>query len=568
MLDSSWKASVRRWACYALALGLGTLVALSICPPIDAQEPQPPAAAAQAQPPATPPATPPAAAQPPAPASPEPAAKAAPEPAAPAKPPAPRLVTPYRQLPKLSAEEEKAYQSKRSAIQRILRAGTVPPAQEQEFRDYYYKYALLRWTWADRQHEVAKWRRELRNELSASYKTARTTNPAHDQLALLALEFLRNVARKDLNFAPTARFNAVLMIGELNKEEAGMGGKEPEPLPEAFDELVRVVQDPGQIDGVKIAALIGLHRHCLTGNRDRRALAVWAGLVQNPEAERVRSDEGHAWFRMKAVHTLAEMKGAGSTSAVARLFASVVAEEDSPFFLRYSAATGLGRLDYQGSTDLDLNAMLHTLGLLAVEICDVERQRIHDESQSRTSTQGGMMGMGGDTYGMGMGMGLGMETEPMESESDLYGMDPYGMGMSPTGPQSTKETRRIERVRRRLKDGLTAVLSGLGKRTKQPRRGEDPYGLSALVTDPTQNELIAEFSTPIYECFEIIDAKDDRDAQIKEGPLIEELEKLRGKLAEAVAKVGEPAPPAPEFEEPRGRRGGYSGMVDMPPGMQ
>lgn len=71
---------------------------------------------------------------------------------------------------------------------------------------------------------------------------------------MLVLNFMKNVVRMDLNFSPAARSNAILMIGDLNQEEAGTGAQAPLPLAEAMPFLVSVFQDPAQTDEVKIGA--------------------------------------------------------------------------------------------------------------------------------------------------------------------------------------------------------------------------------------------------------------------------------------------------------------------------
>ncbi|MDD4787243.1 MAG: hypothetical protein PHO07_08730, partial [Pirellulales bacterium] len=477
-------------------------------------------AAAQAPAAAAPDAASPAKAAAPEPAAPEPAA-AVPKPSAAeekpaddaaAKPPLPdkpRILPPFRQLPVVTEEQEKAFRAQRSNIQRSLRNGTIPPDQEQAFRQYYYGYALARWTYVDRQHEVAGYRRELRNELSMSYKAGRA-NQAHDHLAMLVLNFMKNVVRMDLNFSPAARSNAILMIGDLNQEEAGTGAQAPLPLAEAMPFLVSVFQDPAQTDEVKIGALNGICRHvvALKSRNNLQAISLEAistlvALAKMRDPERVRSDEGHAWMRTLAVEALAEWGGASNPAALADVFRNIVAETESPLFLRYAAAEALGKVAYQGNVSLDMNAYLHTLGMLAVSVCDIERERLHDEQLS-ASQSGAPGGMG---YGAGMPPGAegGMA-------SSAYGMDAefgMGMGYGMAAPASTEETRRIDRLRRRFKEGLSAVLIGLGKKSKTPSRNEAPYGLEAIAGQQAQKDLIARLSTPIHDCFAVIDEKKD-----------------------------------------------------------
>ncbi len=480
---------------------------------------------------------------------PAPAKPAAEAPAKPALPDKPRVLPPFRQLPVVTEEQEKAFRAQRANIQRILRNGTIPPDQEQTFRQYYYGYALARWTYVDRQHEVAGYRRELRNELTMSYKAGRT-NQAHEQLTALVLSFMQNVVRMDLNFSPAARSNAILIIGDLNQEEAATGGQAPLPLAEAMPFLVSVFQDPAQTDEVKIGALNGICRHIMAlKSRNSlqaispEAISTLVALAQMREPERVRSEEGHAWMRTLAVEALAEWGGASNPAALAKIFLDIVAETESPLFLRYAAAEGLGKVAYQGNVSVEMNAYLHTLGMLAVSVCDIERKRLHDEqlTASRSGAaigpgyEAGLMpgaegGMAGPSYAMDPEMGMGM-----------------GMGYGIGPPLSTEETRRIDRLRRRFKEGLSAVLIGLGKKSKTPSRNEAPYGLEAIAAQKPQKDLIASLSTPIHDCFAVIDEKKN-NRPISTIDLAKAIEEARDKLATVVASVGDAPPPAVKYE--------------------
>jgi hypothetical protein len=559
MLSPSRKSLTPHCAHSLLALAIGVVVTLAVCPSVQAQATQP--AAAQAQNPAAPA---PAAAQPPAPAAqpPSPAAKAS----APAKPSAPRLNRSYKGL-NIPADES-IYTKERSQIQKWLRAGTIPAGEEQRFTNYYRNYALARWTFTDRLYDVAGFRRELAKELAMSYKPNRP-NPAHDSLSLLVLSFMetctddKKLQSAGYNFSPVTRFNAIMMIGQLNQVEPS-GTKLPTPLPAALPILMRRFQDPNQIDAVKLGALVGIRRHCLLEPRNANTVAkMMVDLLREKDSKRVRSPEGHAWMRLLAVQTFADLKGRPNTPGVATEFLSVIAETDSPDFLRYAAASGLGSLDYTNA-GLDMNPLLQGLGLLAIEVCDSERQRMREEMESKKApTPSGMGGYGEYAGGSGEDMESGMG-----GYEDMMGGSGYGYGGMAAGPTTSKEDRQIERIRRRLKDGLTAVLIGLGKKTKSTR--QTASGVTAIAgTDEVKEQNIESLSDPIHEFFKVIDEKDrDTDKQIEAKPLDEAIADVRANLAEALSELGVEAPASPEFEplpepKPAGAygTGGYGEMM-------
>ncbi len=457
------------------------------------------------------------------------------------KPPAPRLTRP-RELPVLTPDREKEYTRKRSKIQSMLRSGVISPENEAEFNDYYKSYALPRWTWLKRrQQEVFKYRSELAGELTISYKANRGTNQAHDKLQALALLYMQGFVKPANNFSPTARFNAILMIAGMNEVESTIGNRVAKPLPQALGILRLCAGDKAQIDPVRLGALIGMRRHCRlmmeAGTAPPRDvlgdLKDWAEMK---ESERVCSDEGHAWMRLVAVRTFADVKGAPKPDYVAGMLRGIVGEKESADFLRYEAASALGSINYRETPGLNLDEFLHTLGLLTIEICDVERQRLRDELESE-KTPSSSAGYMEDAYMGGEGGEMGME-------DGGYGeMGMYGSGAMTTSPEASATDRQIERVRRRLQQGMTAALIGMGRKSRTVRAGEE-LGLNMMIENPK----IETFSIPIHDFFKVIDAKDDDDLRIQAKPLDEAIAEVRQKLADALSQIGPEAPPSPEFE--------------------
>ncbi len=447
----------------------------------------------------------------------------------------------YQGQAKLSADKVKEYQGKRLEIQRILKSSVLSPAQEQVLEDYYRQYALARWTYPDEQNEVAGYRRDLQNDLSRCNGT-----PGHAKLQEQVLGFMQVCTNPNtyaaMDLAPTVRFNAVMMIGDLNEVERS-GSTPPKPLPAALGILYQIFKDSRQIDAVKLGALLGIRRHLRlmdpNGTVPDPIIRLLADLIKTKDPERVRSEEGQAWFRLVAIQAFADLKGKPYPVPLSLQLLKVVAEEDSPEFLRYGAASALGSLDFTNAGNADMNAMLAPLGLLAVEVCDRERQRLRDETQSKKRPQTGGYGGG---YGEEYGAGMTGSYEEMSSEGG-YGYG--GMGAKPT---TTKEDRQIERVRRRLKEGMTAALIGMGKKRKTLARNEQLSGVSALAgTDPLKKEKVEAFSDAIHDFFTTIDAKED-DKQIQAKELDEAIAALRTSLAEALEEVGVQAPESPEFK--------------------
>ncbi len=482
----------------------------------------------------------------------------------------------YAELPQIDAEKEKEYLRNRLKIQGILTAEALQPAQEQIVEDYYRNYALARWTFRDRQNRVADYMNELKNELDRSYSPNRS-NPGHAKLVEEVFRYMtiytdpKTLANPKFDFAPTVRFNAILMLGELNQEESN-GTRPPKPLAKALPILIDRARDPQQIDAVRIGALIGIRRHCRLMEKNapvpNEVLRLLVDLVRAKESERVRSEEGHAWMRLLAIQTFADLQGRPKPAAVTQEILSVLAETESPEFLRYGAAEALGSLDYRNPAGLDMKVMLQALGLLTIEVCDQERQRLRDELESKKiPAPGGYGGYGGDLAGSMPGSMPSSMSGSMPSTSDMMmemsgsgSGDPYGYGAMAPSATSTKEDRQIERVRRRLKEGMTAALVGMGKKRKTLAQKEEATGISVLAgTDAVKKQYVDGFSNPIHDFFGTIDKKED-DKQIQAKALDTAIADLRTALETALTDVGGTVPPSPEFEplpEPKPLGGGY-----------
>jgi len=414
------------------------------------------------------------------------------------------------------------------------------------FNDYYRNYALARWTSLEHPEEVAKHRAELANDLTTSYKPTRSTNQAHDKLQALVILYTKGFVDPANNFSPTARYNAILMIGELNEVEPAMGVKFPKPLPQALDLLRKCVADEKHIDAVRLGALVGIRRHCRLMQEagteiPRDVLGDLANLAKTQESERVRSDEGQAWLRAVAAMTFGDIKGAPKQDWVANMLRGIVSESDSQPFLRYEAAYSLGNIDYRKAPGLDMNPFLHSLGLMAVELCDRERQTLRDELQSNEVKPPTSGYMGDYMAEGGGGDGYAGDVAP----DDMGG---YGYGGMSTPTVTTETDRELERVRRRLKEGMTAALIGMGRKTKTIRPSE-ATGMSMIAgADPQKTKAVESLSNPIHDFFKDIEKKGDDDKPIQAKALDEAIAKVRQELAAALSQIGPPAPESPEFE--------------------
>ena len=493
----------------------------------------------------------------------QPGAQPATGPAAPSAIPRPAGLKSYAKLP-VNADKR----NERVAIRKLLSAGVVPQDRRAQFDEYYTTYALARWTDPDLLGELEKkpnfnlpdCRRELRNDLITG-----RNGPVHDELAKLALDFLKTLAANPA-YHPASRYNATLAIGELNATETTSATTRPVPWGPALEVLVRAFADPNQVDAVRVAALVGIFRHAVLGIADPQTRdQLRAGLLtvaQTKEDPR-RSAEGQVWIRARAMDVLGTLQEPGPQSSVAKALAAIVADRDDDLVARRAAARALGKLNLPAGQGLDSSQMAAGLAQLAADACAAELAKMEEEDEQKPTRSRLPMGMGGPGYmgGSGyeeegympgydeeMGSGPGYGGAPMGSGYDESGSMMPGMGMGYPYGQRRQEEEPDDTLnnRRRLKSFLNAAFLGLSgvdwpgwadwQRKNPGVLG--PGGAAGLVTAQGQMNLVQGFIAQIDNLSKLCDNKD----KLEREEWIGELETQLGDLTEALGAVS--APPA------------------------
>ena len=464
-------------------------------------------------------------------------AKPAVKPAA-AKPPA--VPVKYDELPcKEGLEKERA------AITKLLKNTAPSAADSAKLKTYLQEYGLARWTVKSHAHEVLRFRLELRT----NFKRIRSPQ-TYDQMSDLALGMLSGIAKG--NYSPVARVNAMLAIGDLNLREPARTTEEAVPLSGALPLMLDAYGDASQIDGVRLAALLGILRHVNLGIadaqlRNSRVLPVMLELAKTKQPPDGRSAEGHAWFRVRAMETLGALAVAGQQGEVANALADVATEEKSPLWVRCAAARFLGQLDYSDPAGMTPGSFLTKLTQLATAICNQEVATLdklkRDELNAGRKVQG-LSGYGGtDMIDMGGGPGAdeGM-IEMAEMGGMLDGMMDGPGGVVSRKEEDTVETRRIKGSRRRLKDQMLSVLTGLGA---YPRRDEGSRaGIHVLITDPDQETLLGKLTVAISALLAVLDGKEELDSVGLDEAIAAASEEIGQVLASTSTDTEEEPPPA------------------------
>lgn len=278
----------------------------------------------------------------------------------------------------LSTDDSLAKQA--ATVQRILRDGnfTAVANAQQLVQDYYEKYFFPSWTKPTNRSRL----QQLRSQLIVSDlgNAARNGGPPRDLLVQIAFRTLRDYAQNP-QLDPAVRVSAVLAIGELNERERPTGGgmQPPVPLPTALPFLLSLLQDANQPDAIRLAALVGVERHCACGIadanlRDQQVIPLLRQLAGEKNPPPNRDPKVHEWFRVRAIDALAATRQPGANGENVTLLAGFVADDKETPRVRLAAATALGNLDYSQAQGVAPLTVVQALGKMVLELCVADIQ--------------------------------------------------------------------------------------------------------------------------------------------------------------------------------------------------
>jgi hypothetical protein len=269
-------------------------------------------------------------------------------------------------------------------------------------------------------------------------KTLWATNhePLQRDLTEIAFAATRKiVGASNPPYHPAVRYNAVLILGQLDQQYAieGANPRPPVPLPAATKLLNAIVSaaanDKPVPPPVTLGALIGLERHA----KFREALepgaadAITATLLKFLSREKPMQEmdrETYDWLRLRAATVLAQLGSPGPKNEVHDAILKLVAEFKN-LDDRTAAAALLAKLKYEGAK-LDGAATVEQLFALARDLGEAEAKRAEDFQEAR---------LGGRSFGRA-------------ARGEMF---------NPSGPTGEKETFPRRHVLARFVDLRTAL---------------------------------------------------------------------------------------------------------------
>lgn len=295
----------------------------------------------------------------------------------------------------------------------ILRAPNAPSPADIELLDRYFMKHLYP---TITQYEPPSALGNLsasRDILFKRFIDVTKSQATRDHVIAGALKAMGAIAKG--GFHPAVRYNAVLIIGQLDQTP----GK---PLPAATEALVTILENEefnkvAVPTALKVGALIGLQRHVAAGVEPaiaERITKAALAVASREEAPDDATPKVYGWVRKQAAKLVTAQQAKGLTPEVHQELVALLSDKTIDLDDRCGIAQLLKPDMFKTAQGLDSDAMAVALGDLAKRVLDFESDKAQDYLEEVIGSGnfnvgtpgGGMMGRGfGGEGGGGGGMG-------------------------------------------------------------------------------------------------------------------------------------------------------------------
>jgi hypothetical protein len=283
--------------------------------------------------------------------------------------------------PRISA---KAAKTLRGKVSQALRNPGDLAANRGAIDDYFKKYFFP--TMTDTSPNGLGQLAKLRDDLFKRYLRSANSKPAQDYITGLTSTTMGLIALGP--YHPAVRYNAVLILGELDQQYASKGAniKPPTPLPAGTNALL-VLLEKDEFKGVKIppmlkvGALVGLQRHARFGidpQYEKRVTQGAIGLIQQQETPAEMSAEVHHWLKCLAGQVLVQQYSSGPDGTVNEALVSMIGDPEMSLEDRCCVAALLAEMDYSAAQGVDTATTVTALGNLAQAVTRAEADHARD----------------------------------------------------------------------------------------------------------------------------------------------------------------------------------------------
>lgn len=356
---------------------------------------------------------------------------------------------------------------------------------EEAINAWYRLYRLPLFTQVNSGNEDAA---SMRSEFNRDLRSCRAA-AAHEHIADLLQRAMLTICHDE--YHPAVRYNAMLMLGDLNSTEAvrvGQNQAPPVPLLPALISMLDEFESEEQIDAVRVAAMIGILRHVelapfrsegqsLPASLTTRIIEPMIALVQAETSPDGRSPEGHEWMQRQAIEILGAFGKEGEEGVVLTVLASKLNNDSLSLPIRCAVIQSLAKFEPGLAGNLDSTRILAQAGKVGIDAVRYELLRIQTWEESRDQNGEGAV---------------------WDAELELQ----------------------ITSLRRRLKVRLSCVQQGI----------VGPPGIGALAITPDQQELAQDLRRDLDRALTALDKALDEEEEFTSH---EKLDLIRDSLQQA-----------------------------------
>ena len=469
---------------------------------------------------------------------------------------------------------EKAKKAMLRSVAELASSGKVTtPA-----RAYFAKYLQGQMTAPDANQHIGEIVSDLDLHLTRAGKSNR--GGGYAKLASITFKVMGKIAVG--NYSPNARIAAISLISRLNDRPYDSRTKRPPaPYSKAFPVLVKLYLNEKNVDGVRAAAIDGIHRHVnLNGSNIKGA--VRARLVDemnkllSSEPPAGRSAKAHAYLQRYAVDMLAVLKADKDPSLGMKLISISVQEEKPDLIALHSAASAGAMSSDMAGKVTNANEVVISWTKRTADAFTKELQRFasmkkrkpatsqprdpasflqaKEDKTAKSGARGGGQSMEDAMRGM---EGMGAEMGPMGGEDDamakmMQGMGGMGDGRSmmgaPKEPEYKDQPAEVIASRRQLNFVLQLVFMGAtGSPTGKMPDAKGGLLIAAIEAD---RKPVEGFASILEEVIQAINqpALETKEAYVEE--VEAQLKAIQELLPESMRKNAEgPSDESPEIQD-------------------
>jgi hypothetical protein len=360
--------------------------------------------------------------------------------------------------------DSKAAQLRGAAQQYLRNPAAADQAKFDEYFKNYYFPSMTR-TEPEALGAIGK----MREDLFKQWMFKATNPTVQQELTDLAFsEMGKVVAAKNPPAHPAARYNAILIIGQLDETYAPNGQQPPKPLPKATKALTAVVDSATAKDArfppaIILGAIVGLERRAqlrqtLAPDEIAAMSAALMKLAAHDEPIQEMDPDAYSWMRLRAAEALAQFGSPGNKNGVHDAIIKL-AKTGKSLDDRCAAAGLLEKIEYK-NVKLDDAGTAEPLFALARDVAAAEDKRAQ-EFQDAQYTGGGIsaspaprgMSPGMESFGAGS---LPAETYPRRLIlGRLWDLRSGLKKVKPSLPEATQK--KLDAVLAALNPAITAV---------------------------------------------------------------------------------------------------------------